>query len=132
MAVERVSETEDVPLSASGLLAKLEHAVGWELDRRAGVEYRLGRPTEAIAPEEMETCVIATLAMAVPFRHSARRDTRDRRPAEMTAGPLRCAPKAEFRALSVDSTDLLWGYAGSMNPLPAVLSVPRSPAELAQ
>jgi hypothetical protein len=76
-AVDGVSGYEDAPRSISGLLAWLEHAVGWELDRRAGVEYRLGRPTEAIAHEDVEMCVIAVLAIATSFRHTVGRDTSD-------------------------------------------------------
>jgi len=45
-----------------GLLAWLEHAVGWELDRREGRSYRFAEPMEAVPPEEV--AVLATLAAA--------------------------------------------------------------------
>ena len=69
--------TEGVPQLVPGLLAWLEHAIGWELDRRAGFEYRLGWPTDAIPPEEEAASVVAVLAMAAPFRHTAGRDASD-------------------------------------------------------
>lgn len=67
--------TEGVPQLVPGLLAWLEHAVGWELDRRAGRNYRLGRPSEAIPPEEEAVSVAAVLAMAAPFRQPTGRET---------------------------------------------------------
>ncbi len=67
--------TEQAAQVVPGLLAWLEHAIGWELDRRAGFDYRLGWPAEAIPPEEEAASVVAARAMAVPFRHTVERDT---------------------------------------------------------
>lgn len=59
----------------AGLLAWLEHAIGWEIDRRAGFEYALQGPLAAIDDNEVERSVIALAAMAAQFRCDGRIDS---------------------------------------------------------
>ena len=66
---------EEAPQLVPGLLAWLEHAIGWELDRRAGRVYRLAWPVEAIPPEEEAASIATAMAMAEAFRPSETRDT---------------------------------------------------------
>lgn len=58
---------DQAPLFAAGLLAWIEHATGWELDRRNGHHYRLAEPEEAIPPEEVTPSIAALLALAAAF-----------------------------------------------------------------
>ena len=58
------------PQVVPGLLAWLEHAFGWEIDRRAGFDYRLAWPVEAIADEEVGASVAAARLLAEFFRGS--------------------------------------------------------------
>jgi len=44
---------EAAPNAVPGLLAYLDHAVGWEIDRRAGQSYALQGPMAAIPDEEV-------------------------------------------------------------------------------
>lgn len=58
------------PQVVPGLLAWLEHAFGWEIDRRTGFHYRLAWPTEAIAEEEVALSAAAARLLAEIFRGS--------------------------------------------------------------
>jgi len=58
------------PQVVPGLLAWLEHAFGWEIDRRTGFQYRLAWPVEAIPPEEMAASVAAARLLVEAFRQS--------------------------------------------------------------
>jgi hypothetical protein len=58
---------ERAPQFAAGLLAWIEHAAGWELDRRNGHHYRLAEPVEAIAPEEVTPSMLALISIAAAF-----------------------------------------------------------------
>jgi hypothetical protein len=57
-----------------GLMAWLEHAVGWEIDRRAGVAYPLLGPHAAFDDTEFDHSLIALAALAACFRDSGRTD----------------------------------------------------------
>ena len=56
---------EVAPNAAPGLLAYLDHAVGWEIDRRAGQSYALQRPMAAIPDDEVGASLDA-LAVLLP------------------------------------------------------------------
>lgn len=47
-----ISATHNVPQTALGLMAWIEHAGDWELNRRAGMDFPLQPPGAAIPPEE--------------------------------------------------------------------------------
>lgn len=51
-----------------GLLAWLEHAVGWEIDRGEGVIYPLLALRAAIDDSEVRNCLIALAVLAKVFR----------------------------------------------------------------
>ncbi|MEP7181175.1 MAG: hypothetical protein ABI886_03170 [Betaproteobacteria bacterium] len=61
------SAAEQLPPVAPGLLAWLEHAAGWELDRRGDAHYRLAEPMEAIGPEELGASLELLAAIALAF-----------------------------------------------------------------
>ena len=58
-----LSTVNRVPQSAAGLLAWMEHAADWEMNRRAGVHFPLQSPDAAIPPEEYSTSLSAALIM---------------------------------------------------------------------
>lgn len=53
---------------APALLAWLEQATGWELDRRAERDYPLREPLDAIDLEEIPTSILALAALAAKFK----------------------------------------------------------------
>ena len=55
--------TNEVPQIATGLLAWIEGACDWELNRRAGRDYDLLPPDAAIDPSEDAVSIDATYAM---------------------------------------------------------------------
>ena len=55
-----------------GLMAWLEHAVGWEIDRRAGMAYPLLGPHAAIPDGEIDRSVVALAVLAACFRDHGR------------------------------------------------------------
>jgi hypothetical protein len=63
------------PNFAPGLLAWLEHAVGWEIDRRAGVVYPLLGPHAAIDDPEIDRSLVALAVLAACFREDGRADS---------------------------------------------------------
>jgi hypothetical protein len=63
------------PNFVSGLLAWLEHAVGWEIDRRAGFVYPLRGPLEAIDDTEIDRSLVALAVLAGCFRGDGRADS---------------------------------------------------------
>ena len=63
--------TDGVPQTAPGLLAWIEHACDWELNRRAGLDYPLQAPEAAIPPEEDEVSIEAAMAMRATFAQDA-------------------------------------------------------------
>jgi len=58
------------PHFAPGLLAWLEHAVDWEINRREGRSYRLQGPRAAIDDSEIEHSLITLAMLAGQFRDS--------------------------------------------------------------
>lgn len=62
------------PNVVPGLLAWLEHAVGWEIDRRAGLVYQLLGPHAAIDDSEIDQSLIALAVLAACFRNDGRTD----------------------------------------------------------
>jgi hypothetical protein len=58
-----------------GLLAWLEYAVGWEIDRRAGVVYPLLGPHAAIDDLEIDRSLVALAVLAACFRDDRRADS---------------------------------------------------------
>jgi hypothetical protein len=63
------------PNFAPGLMAWLEHAVGWEIDRRAGVVYPLLGPLAAIDDPEIDQSLVALAVLAACFRDDGRPDS---------------------------------------------------------
>jgi hypothetical protein len=59
---------EVAPNAVPGLLAYLDHAVGWEIDRRAGQSYALQRPMAAIPDDEVAASLDALAILAIFFR----------------------------------------------------------------
>ena len=58
-----------------GLSAFLEHAVGWEIDRRGGVIYTLQGPHAAIDDTEFDRSLIALAMLAAIFRGDGRHES---------------------------------------------------------
>ena len=56
-----------VPQVAPGLLAWLEGAADWEINRRRGVNFPLLPPDAAIPPEEDAISIAAAIAMRATF-----------------------------------------------------------------
>jgi hypothetical protein len=65
--------TNNVPNVVGGLLAWLEHAVGWEIDRRIGRHYPLQGPSAAIDTPEIADSLLALTLLAAQFRKNADR-----------------------------------------------------------
>ena len=51
-----------------GLVAWLDHTIGWEQDRRAGYHYPLRGPTEMIGNDELAGSIAAIEMLAIRFR----------------------------------------------------------------
>jgi len=62
-----IEASNDVEQIAPGLLAWLEAACDWELNRRQGLEYELKPPEAAIPPEEDEVSIGAAIALRTTF-----------------------------------------------------------------
>ncbi len=54
-----------------GLVAWLEHAAGWEIDRRADHHYPLREPMEAMEVIEIPDSLLALAVLELQFRHDA-------------------------------------------------------------
>ena len=65
---------EVAPNAVPGLLAYLDHAVGWEIDRRAGQSYALQRPMAAIPDDEVAASLDALAILAIFFRRDRQHD----------------------------------------------------------
>ena len=59
--------SNEVPQIATGLLAWIEGACDWELDRRRGLDYELQPPEAPIDPSEDAVSIEATHAMRASF-----------------------------------------------------------------
>jgi hypothetical protein len=69
------SAIDGSPNFAPGLLAWLEHAVGWEIDRRKGVVYPLLGPHAAIDDSEIDGSLVALAVLSACFRGDGRADS---------------------------------------------------------
>lgn len=67
-----IEATNNVPQTAPGLLAWIESACDWELNRRQGRDYPLQPPDAAIPPEEGDMSIDAAMAMRATFAHDGR------------------------------------------------------------
>jgi hypothetical protein len=67
-----IDATSGVTQTAPGLLAWIEAACDWELNRREGVGYELQPPEAAIPPEEDAVSVAATMTMRATFAQDSR------------------------------------------------------------
>ena len=65
---------EVAPNAVPGLLAYLDHVVGWEIDRRAGQSYALQRPMAAIPDDEVAASLDALAILAIFFRRDRQHD----------------------------------------------------------
>jgi len=65
---------EVAPNAVPGLLAYLDHAVDWEIDRRAGQSYALRGPMAAIPDEEVAASLDALAILAIFFRRDRHHD----------------------------------------------------------
>ena len=65
---------EVAPHAVPGLLAYLDHAAGWEIDRRAGQSYALQRPMAAIPDDELAPSLDALAILAIFFRRDRQHD----------------------------------------------------------
>jgi len=59
------------PRTAPNLLDWLDHACGWEQDRRAGYAYPLRNPLEAIHDDELANSIAALQLLALTFSEAA-------------------------------------------------------------
>ena len=67
-----IDATNGAPQIAPGLLAWLEAACDWELNRRCGLDYALQLPEAAIPPEEDVVSISAAVPVRATFAHDAR------------------------------------------------------------
>ncbi len=66
-----MASVNQVPQSAPGLFAWIEHAADWELRRRIGFNFPLQPPEAAIDPSEDEVSLGAAMMMRVVFSTNA-------------------------------------------------------------
>ena len=59
---------DEAPSAVSGLLAWLDHAIGWEQDRRTGYSYPLRGPTVAMRDVELADRIAAVELLATTCR----------------------------------------------------------------
>ncbi len=59
---------DEAPSAVSGLLAWLDHAIGWEQDRRTGHSYPLRGPPVAMRDVELADRISAVELLATTFR----------------------------------------------------------------
>lgn len=62
-----IDAANGVPQTAPGLLAWVEAACDWELNRRGGVDYDPQAPDAAIPPEEDAVSIAAAMALRATF-----------------------------------------------------------------
>ena len=66
-----IAATYGVPQIAPGLLAWIDGACDWEVNRGGGFDYQLLPPEAAIDPSEDEVSINAAIAMRVTFAHDS-------------------------------------------------------------
>ena len=71
-----IEATYGVPQTAPGLLAWIDAACDWELNRRTGLGYELQPPEAAIPPEEDPVSIDAAIAMRLMFAQDMRTEAR--------------------------------------------------------
>jgi len=62
-----IETTNEVPQIAPGLLAWIEGAADWELNRRRGLDYTLLPPEAAMPPEEDSVSIDAAVIIRAQF-----------------------------------------------------------------
>ena len=67
-----INATIEVPQIAPGLLAWIDTACEWELNRRAGRDYPLRTPDATIPPEEDANSIDAAMALRAMFAKDSR------------------------------------------------------------
>ena len=67
-----IEASNGVPQTAPGLLAWIEHAADWEINRRRGLDFPLLPPVAAIDPSEDAVSIVITVMLRAVF-------TRDKR-----------------------------------------------------
>lgn len=71
-----IDATNEVPQSAPGLLAWVEHVCDWELNRRGGLDFPLQPPEAAIPPEEDAVSIDAAVIIRAQFAQDDRAEAR--------------------------------------------------------
>lgn len=71
-----IDATNEVPQTAPGLLAWIEHAADWERHRRAGADFPLQPPEAAIPPEEGAVSIDAAAIIRAQFAQDGPVDAR--------------------------------------------------------
>lgn len=71
-----IHATNNVPQAAPGLLAWVESACDWELNRRRGFDFPLQPPKAAIPPEEDAVSIDAAAIIRARFAQDGREETR--------------------------------------------------------
>ena len=67
-----ITAAKSAPQTAPGLLAWIEAACHWELDRRHGQDYELQPPSAAIPPEEDAASIYASYTLRETFAQDSR------------------------------------------------------------
>jgi hypothetical protein len=67
-----IDATNDVPQIAPGLLAWVEHACDWELNRRGGLDFPLLSPDAALDPSEDAVSIAAAVIIRAQFAQDDR------------------------------------------------------------
>jgi hypothetical protein len=67
-----IDATDEVPQIAPGLLAWIEGACDWELNRRRGLDFPLQPPDAAIPPEEEAVSIAAAVIIRAQFAQDDR------------------------------------------------------------
>jgi hypothetical protein len=60
------------PMTATGLLAWIEHAADWEVNRRKGFDFRLAPPDEVVDLDEDPAAIAAAISLHDQFASDPR------------------------------------------------------------
>jgi hypothetical protein len=71
-----IEAINEVPQTAPGLLAWLDHAADWERHWRAGIDFPLQPPEAAIPPEEDSISIDAAVTIRAQFSQDERVEVR--------------------------------------------------------